>query len=286
MMTASRGLEIEGYPVEGVSIGGKETCVIFPTLSLAFDIGVGVGPPTAFKQEFLFVSHGHLDHIGGLPAYVAAREFLSLPPPTIFVPACLGDLVAQLFQSYRAISVTDLPHILVPLELGKEYEFRTDLKVRAFKTYHAIPSQGYVIYTMKKKLKQEFIGLPGTEIKRLRSSGVEVTDTVSTPEIAFTGDTTSDFILDPNNSDVLAAKILVVETTFLDNSISVEHAREYGHTHLSEVASQSEKLGNKAILLIHFSARYTLEEIDAAINTLPPALRSRVYAMKEGFKEK
>jgi ribonuclease Z len=40
---------------------------------------------------------------------------------------------------------------------------------------------------------------------------LQVTDTVSTPEIAFTGDTTSDFILDPNNSDVLAAKILVLE---------------------------------------------------------------------------
>jgi len=107
---------------------------------------------------------------------------------------------------------------------------------------------------------------------------------VSTPEIAFTGDTTSDFILDPDNADVLAAKILVVESTFLDDSIPVEHAREYGHTHLFEqIASQSDKLGNKAILLIHFSARYTTEEIDAAINRLPPSFRSRVYALKEGF---
>jgi Cft2 family RNA processing exonuclease len=111
------------------------------TLSLAFDIGVGVGSHSAFKQEFLFVSHGHLDHIGGLPAYVAAREFLRLRPSTIFIPACLGDLVAQLFQLYRAISGNDLQHTLVPLELGEEYEFRTDLKVRAFKTCHAIPSQ-------------------------------------------------------------------------------------------------------------------------------------------------
>jgi hypothetical protein len=36
-------------------------------------------------------------------------------------------------------------------------------------------------------------------------------DTVSTPEIAFTGDTTSDFIIDPGNADVLRAKVLVVE---------------------------------------------------------------------------
>jgi ribonuclease Z len=31
------------------------------------------------------------------------------------------------------------------------------------------------------------------------------------PEVAFTGDTTSDFILDPRNSDALRAKVLITE---------------------------------------------------------------------------
>ncbi|CAD6247349.1 unnamed protein product [Miscanthus lutarioriparius] len=255
-LKAKHRMEIEGYPVDGVSIGGQETCVIFPTLSLAFDIGRC--PQRAVSQEFLFVSHGHLDHIGGLPMYVATRGLFRLRPPTIFVPACLRDLVERLFEVHRAIDQSELNHNLVPLE-------------------------GYVIYSVKQKLKQEFVGLPGSEIKQLKLSGVEITNTVSTPEIAFTGDTTADFILDPDNADVLQAKILVVESTFLDDSISVQHAREYGHTHLSEIASQSDNLGNKAILLIHFSARYTTEEIDVAINRLPPSFRSRVYALKEGF---
>lgn len=60
-------LEIQGYPVEGLSIGGQETCVIFPTLRLAFDIGRC--PQRAIAQDFLFISHGHMDHIVKFPAF-------------------------------------------------------------------------------------------------------------------------------------------------------------------------------------------------------------------------
>lgn len=54
-------MEIEGYPIEGLSIGGHETCIIFPSLRLAFDIGRC--PHRAISQDFLFISHSHMDHI-------------------------------------------------------------------------------------------------------------------------------------------------------------------------------------------------------------------------------
>lgn len=86
-----------------------------------------------------------------------------------------------------------------------------------------------------------------------------------------------------------------MQSTFLENRVTVEHAREYGHTHLFEVGllnivipvipvfiqqlisynftclcalyvddptqiiNHAKKFKNKAILLIHFSARYTTE---------------------------
>nr|CAB3449334.1 unnamed protein product [Digitaria exilis] len=252
-----RRLEIEGYAVEGISIAGHETCVIFPSLNLAFDIGRC--PPLAVSQDLLFVSHAHTDHIGGLPLYVATRGRRRMRPPTVFVPACLADLVRSLFEVHRAMDQSDLDHKLVPLEVGEEYELGKDLRVKPFRTYHRVPSQGYLIYKVKQKLKGEYAGLPGKELSSLRKSGVEIMNTVSTPEIAFTGDTMSDFILDPDNADVLKAKILVVESTFIDDSKSIEDAREQGHTHLSEIASLSDKLENKAILLNHFSTRYTAE---------------------------
>ncbi|XP_031505582.1 nuclear ribonuclease Z-like [Nymphaea colorata] len=274
-------MKIEGYPVEGLSIGGQETCVIFPTLKIAFDIGRC--PQRAIGQEFLFISHGHMDHIGGLPMYVATRGLYSMKPPTIFVPRSIKNSVEKLFVVHREMDQSELKHTLIGLDAGEEFQFRRDLIVRPFRTYHVVPSQGYLIYSVKQKLKQEFVGLSGNEIKNLRLSGVEVTNTVRSPEIAFTGDTMADFIVDPDNSDVLHAKVLIMESTFLDNGIAVQHARDYGHTHLSEIVGYAERFHNKAILLIHFSARYTKNEIEASMSQLPSNLIDKVFTLTEGI---
>ncbi|XP_051133940.1 nuclear ribonuclease Z [Andrographis paniculata] len=274
-------LWMEGYSVDGLSIAGHETCVILPNLNLAFDIGKC--PQRAVSQRFLFISHGHMDHIGGLPMYVATRGLYRMAPPTIIVPKSIKENVEMIFEAHRAMDQSELEHTLVGLDVGEEFYIRRDLKVRAFKTYHVIPSQGYIVYSLREKLKQEYIGLPGAEIKGLKLSGVQITDTITAPEIAFTGDTMSDFIVDPENVDVLKAKILIMESTYVDDSCTVEDAREYGHTHLSEIISKADKFQNNAILLIHFSARYQLNVIENAISALPPPLAGRVRALTNGF---
>ncbi|KAI3766812.1 hypothetical protein L2E82_16886 [Cichorium intybus] len=276
-----KGLNIEGYPIEGLSIAGHETCIILPSLNLAFDIGKC--PQRAISQQFLFISHGHMDHIGGLPMYVATRGLYRMAPPTIIVPKVIKENVEKIFEAHRAMDQSELKHTLIGLDIGEEFYLRKDLKVKAFRTYHVIPSQGYVIYSVKQKLKPEYIGLQGEEIKKLKFSGVEITNTTTSPEIAFTGDTTSDFIIDTNNVDVLKAKILIMESTYVENTMTVENARDYGHTHLSEIINHANKFENKAILLIHFSARYHLDVIEKAVSALCPPLAGRVFALTEGF---
>ncbi|XP_058227525.1 tRNase Z TRZ1 isoform X2 [Rhododendron vialii] len=244
-----KGMTIEGYPIDGLSIAGHETCIILPTLNLAFDIGRC--PQRAVSQQFLFISHGHMDHIGGLPMYVATRGLYRMAPPTIIVPTVIKECVEKLFEAHRAMDHSELKHNLIGLNVGEEFQLRKDLKVRAFRTYHGIPSQ--------------------------------ITDTVTMPEIAFTGDTMSDFIVDDNNIDVLRAKILIMESTYVSDIETVENARDYGHTHLSEIIGYADRFQNKAILLIHFSARYQADDIQNAMSTLPPSLAGRVFTLTEGF---
>jgi len=54
-------LELEGYSIEGISVGGQETCIIIPEFKCTFDIGRC--PSRAINQNFLFITHAHLDHI-------------------------------------------------------------------------------------------------------------------------------------------------------------------------------------------------------------------------------
>lgn len=59
-------------------------------------------------------------------------------------------------------------------------------------------------------------------------------------EVAFTGDTTIDFVKDPANSPALHAKLLIMECTFLDDAVDQEGARARGHMHVRDLVEHAE----------------------------------------------
>jgi ribonuclease Z len=54
-------LEIDGFSIEGVSVGGQETCVMIPAMKVAFEIGRCL--EQAVSQDFLYITRAHMGHI-------------------------------------------------------------------------------------------------------------------------------------------------------------------------------------------------------------------------------
>ena len=92
--------------LQGHSIGGQETCSILPTLRLAFDSGRC--PQRVVYQETLCLSHGHLDHAGGLHCYAATRAMLSLRPPDVLCPPPIEAAVKRMLASWGELDGADI----------------------------------------------------------------------------------------------------------------------------------------------------------------------------------
>lgn len=275
-------LTLAGHTLEGISIAGQETCIILPSLNLAFDSGRC--PQRSVYRRKLFLSHEHLDHMGGIPFHICSRQMLGLPPTRLFIPDFLEGQITGLLNAYRAFQRCDMPCEVTPMQIGQAYQVGGFL-VKPFKTYHTVPSQGYLLISERNKLKEEYFGLPGKDIAAAKQRGEEITHRVVVPELAFTGDTTAEFFTDPANKEVFKARLLIMECSFLDNAMSPEGAKARGHMHIDDIVQHADKFQNEAILLIHISSRYSrgrIQELLAA--KLPAGLAERCTPMLEGFR--
>jgi ribonuclease Z len=264
---------LNGLELRALSVGGLETCHWLPRWKLAFDIGRC--PLEVVDCRTVLFTHAHMDHLGGVAYHTATRALRKQPPPVYLVPRhCAADL-ERLFEVWRALDRSDMPHSSVPLGPGEEHVLPNQLIARPFASPHSAPCQGYGLWSKKEKLKPEFHGVEGRELARLRKAGTVLGDIVESPELVFTGDTRIEVV--EEQEVVRRARVLVMECTFVDGRVSVAEARAKGHVHLDEIAPRAELFQNEAILLTHFSARYRASEIRAALDAkLPPSLRARV----------
>jgi ribonuclease Z len=266
-------LRLAGHALEALSVGGLETAIALPELKLAFDIGRC--PLEAVLRETVLFTHGHMDHMGGVAYHAATRTLRHMRAPTYVIPPAYAADFEALFEVWKRLDRSTVEHRMVTIGPGEEHALPGGLLVRPFRTYHTAPSQGYALVARREKLRAELAHLSGPEIARRRKAGEAVTQTVETVEVAYCGDTMVEVL--EREPLARAARLLILETTFVDDRVSVAESRGKGHIHLYELAERAELLANEAILLHHFSARFRAEEIVAALErVLPAELRARV----------
>jgi ribonuclease Z len=131
------------------------------------------------------------------------------------------------------------------------------------------------VWDRRKKLKEEYVGLPGDKIRDLRLSGVEVSREVRVPLLCYTGDTSPAGLDD--YPPVYQAKILITEMSFVRPGHKREKIHKFGHIHIDDLIERADRFENELIICGHFSTRYHPNEVRKTVeNKLPERLRQRV----------
>jgi ribonuclease Z len=267
------------YTVEGFSISALATYFMVKELDVVFDLGSCPVDAVAFNHVLL--SHVHLDHIGGLPTYVALREMRKLTGGVITCPAASRDALLELLAQHDRLegrTPTDRGAWVRGVQPGEEFALGKNYTVEVIPAHHRLVSVGYTIKETRQKLRDEFKSLSGEEIKRMRLEGVAVTETSTVRRLTYLGDFTAETLL--TTPTLGLSETLLLEVTYLGDT-PPEMARQYGHLHLDQLVeiarTRPETLASLNLILKHFSMRYTRDEILNAVRNLPREVLERTW---------
>jgi ribonuclease Z len=266
-------MEHSGLTIEGYSRAAVQSYWRIPELKLGFDLG---GSPWDFMgTQTYFVTHAHLDHMAALPVYVARRRMMKMEPPTIYLPRENVEAVDRLLKAWQRLDRGRMICTLNGVGPGDEIALSRDHCVTVFATTHTVPSVGFQVWLKRKKLKPEYQGLTGDQIRDIRLSGVEVAAEVRTPLVCYMGDTAPGGL--DNFPPAYDSKILITELTFFRPEHKKDKIHKFGHTHLDDLIERADRFQNELIIAMHFSTRYQTNQIERFVmKRLPPRLRERI----------
>ncbi len=243
-------LYLPPFRIFGESIAGESTCLQVPELDLGFDIGAC--PRAMLSSKHLAITHGHMDHIGGLAYFCSQRRFQGMGNARIICDERIAPAIKRMMDGYVDLERQRTPYDLIPIKADQPVEVKNNVFLRGFETEHTCPSFGYTVSERRTKLKPEFVELPQEKLRELKERGTEITRSFEIPLFAYTGDTAPGPHL--VREDVRKAQILITECTFLEPDHK-ERARVGMHMHIDDLAEWLRVVESQWIVLVHVSRR-------------------------------
>ena len=271
---ALQELTLGDLTLEGYSRAAVQSYWRIPEFKIGFDLGAQ--PWDFMGTATWFVSHTHLDHIAALPVYIARRRMMKMSPPRIFLPEHAIDPTRDMLRAFSRLDRGRLPCELVPVTAGQEIELSRELVVTVHATTHTVPSVGYLVWERRQKLKQEYQGLGGEEIRAHKEAGRQISEEKRLPLVGYLGDTSPSGL--DQNPEFYEARYLISEMTFVAAGHRKEKIHKHGHMHLDDYIERAHLFKNKKVIVGHFSTRYSRQQIINIVKkSLPGMLDGRLH---------
>jgi ribonuclease Z len=253
-------LYLPPYRVQGISIAGEQTAVHIPELDIAFD--VGLCPRPVLSAPFIALTHGHMDHVAGLPYYFSQRVFQKMGTGTCICHEQIAGAVQAMVGGWVDLEQQHTPHNIIPIQPDGEFQIKPNMVLRAIEASHTVPALSYVVMEHRKKLLEQYQGLPQEELRTLKLNGTDITQTLKLPLVACTGDTEmGDHLLRP---EFVNAPVVITECTFFESEHK-KRSRVGKHLHIDTIADLLQVWKAEHVVITHTSRRTSLETIHRAI---------------------
>jgi len=267
------------FSVFGYSVAGEESVVAVPELDVCFDIGKA--PEQVIPINNVLLTHGHIDHASGIAYYLSHRKFCDQSTGTVLVPKRLTAPIREILDAWGRLDGNEVPCNLVGVEHGDEYKIKPNIIARVFDTSHNRNSVGYSIIELRKKLKEEYVGLPGHKLVALKKQKIEIENRIEIPLVTYLGDTCA---ADYTKYDhVRKSKVLISECTFFLEEHK-ERAKAGRHIHVDEIAKFLGGMENEHIILTHFSQRTHIRDAKNLLSKrLPAEIAKKTIILMDKF---
>jgi ribonuclease Z len=206
------------------------------------------------SARHVFITHGHIDHIGACISHARAKS-LNPSPVTYYVPlSCLDGLV-QAKQAFEILEGKEIPMKIVGIAPNEPVQIMKSYKVFAFPTTHRVPSQGYsIVHCQHGALLPSYLHYTPQQLSSLHKQQIPTNSVIETVEVVYTGDTIFSALLSPDLSFVFTAEILLIEMTYLDGDR--QKVAKHCHVHLDDFIEHIDMFRNRQIIFMHLSSRY------------------------------
>ena len=260
--------------IVGGSRAGDGSVILLPQLHLALDAGRAHRALPAMTT--VVISHGHVDHLGGIAYWASQRQLQSMGPAQLLAPRAIAPGIEELLATHARLEGGRPYDVeIIAVEPGERLSQRRDFDLVFFPTDHWVPTLGSRLVWRRHRLLPEYADLPGHEIARLRSTGETVTQEIETNLLAYCADCGPGVL--ESEPQALAAEVLLIECSFYRPG-DRGRATRYGHMHLEDLLTAIDRLRCRHLVLLHASRRHRLREVEKALDErLRPVLKCSLH---------